>query len=104
MLHGIDRFGFPLAFLDRKIMLDILFKTYPDPGIIRLGERVTMLETLSDGVAVHTATGRVYRGDFVVGADGVHSVIRKEIWKALANTMPKKILNKEKTSKEIRFR
>ena len=85
-------------------MLDILFNNYPDPDKIRLGEKVTMVETLSDGVAVHTATGRVYRGDFVVGSDGVHSIIRKEIWRALQTTIPKKTLNKEKTSKEIDFR
>nr|Q9C447.1 RecName: Full=FAD-dependent monooxygenase paxM; AltName: Full=Paxilline synthesis protein M [Penicillium paxilli]AAK11530.1 PaxM [Penicillium paxilli] len=77
-----QRFGFPIAFLDRQKMLEILYKGYPDPSKIRLGQRVTSIESLDDGVLITTTTGHVYRGDLLVGADGVHSIVRREIWKA----------------------
>ncbi|TLS21196.1 uncharacterized protein PpBr36_10630 [Pyricularia pennisetigena] len=39
--------------------------------------------TTHESVRVHCADGTVYTGDLVVGADGIHSKIRSEIWRRL---------------------
>ncbi|KAL2874679.1 hypothetical protein SGCOL_010150 [Colletotrichum sp. CLE4] len=38
------------------------------------------VETTESGVAAHTRDGATYTGDILVGADGVHSIIREEMW------------------------
>lgn len=35
----------------------------------------------NDQVTVRTQDGSVYTGDIVVGADGVHSTVRQEMWR-----------------------
>jgi FAD dependent monooxygenase len=82
LFTGLHRFGFPIAFLDRQKLLEILYQRYPDPSKIRLKERVTAIKTSDSGATVTTANGSVYRGALVVGADGVHSIVRQEIWRA----------------------
>lgn len=84
-------------------MLDILYRNYPDRNKIILGQNVTMVETFSEGVAVHTAGGLVYGGDLVVGADGVHSIVRREIWRAMKNTSPTRALDEDRTG-ELMFK
>lgn len=79
---GSRRFGFPIAFLDRQLLLEILYQRYPDRSKIRLEEKVTAVETSDSGATVTTSNGSVYRGGLVVGADGVHSIVRREIWRA----------------------
>ncbi|CDM28240.1 hypothetical protein DTO013E5_3852 [Penicillium roqueforti] len=78
-----ERFGYPIAFLDRQKMLEILYHGYPDHQKICLDERVTKIEPCGDTVIVSTGNGSVYRGHLVVGADGVHSKVRQEIWNAV---------------------
>ncbi|KAJ5608614.1 hypothetical protein N7537_005233 [Penicillium hordei] len=81
-----ERFGYPIAFLDRQKILEILYQSYPDHRNIRLGERVTKIETCGDVAIVRTSKGSFYRGHLIVGADGVHSKVRQEIWNALERT------------------
>ncbi|CAI7598820.1 unnamed protein product [Penicillium palitans] len=83
-----ERFGYPIAFLDRQKMLEILYESYPDHRNIRLGEKVTTIESCGNTAIVRTSTGSVYRGHLIVGADGVHSKVRQEIWNALERTSP----------------
>ncbi|KAF7169438.1 hypothetical protein CNMCM6106_004343 [Aspergillus hiratsukae] len=77
-----ERFGYPLAFLDRQKVLEILFRSYNGNKRMHLNSEVNGLQVTSDGVVVTTIDGKEYHGHLVVGADGVHSVIRSEIWKA----------------------
>lgn len=83
VLMALHRFGYPIAFLDRQKMLEILYHGYPDHQKICLDERVTKIEPCGDTVIVSTGNGSVYRGHLVVGADGVHSKVRQEIWNAV---------------------
>jgi FAD dependent monooxygenase len=82
MVHVLHRFGYPLAFLDRQKVLEILFRSYSENKNMHLNSEVTGVEETSDGVVVTTTNGTRYHGHLVVGADGVHSVIRSEIWRA----------------------
>ena len=47
---------------------------------IVLGARVTASEQGADSVSIATANGQVFHGDLAVGADGVHSVIRQQLF------------------------
>lgn len=35
-----------------------------------------------EGVTVHCSDGSIYQGDVLAGAEGVHSKVRSEIWRA----------------------
>lgn len=52
----------------------------------------------TSGVTVQTDDGSVYQGDVAVGADGVHSKARSEIWRMLATEHPGRITYEEKSS------
>jgi salicylate hydroxylase len=49
------------------------------PGALHLGRRCIGFEQDQDGVWLMLENGERHRGDIVVGADGVHSEIRKQI-------------------------
>ncbi|KAA1420486.1 FAD-dependent monooxygenase [Mumia zhuanghuii] len=59
------------------ILLDRL-QTYADAEVV-FGEPVTGVEQGEDGVRVTTSTGRSWTADWVVGADGASSAVRKSI-------------------------
>lgn len=76
----VFRFGFPIAFLDRQKLLEILYRRYPHPERIHLNTKVTSISSARDEVSVVTAGGNVYRGHLIVGADGIHSQVRTAMW------------------------
>lgn len=68
--------------MERQKLLALLYGALPDKTKVKVGTRVTNIQQLSaDGVQVQTDTGAVYHADLVVGADGVHSFTRSELWK-----------------------
>ncbi|KAL4755992.1 FAD-dependent oxidoreductase [Aspergillus foveolatus] len=77
-----QRFGFPIAFLDRQKLLEILYTKLSDRSRIQLRSRVVSVLASDDGVTVTTDDAQTYTGQLVVGADGVHSRVRSEMWKA----------------------
>ncbi|KAE8391142.1 FAD/NAD(P)-binding domain-containing protein [Aspergillus alliaceus] len=98
------RFGFPIAFLDRQRLLEILYQNYPDGSKIRLGEKVTAIHPSSGRVTVTTAKGSVYHGQLVIGADGVHSQVREAIWRAVENMSSSSAIAKDRFSLTVEFR
>ncbi|KAG0653121.1 hypothetical protein ETB97_012949 [Aspergillus alliaceus] len=77
-----ERFGYPIAFLDRQKFLEILHTSYPNPSNIHTKHRVIRIQQLDSHAEVLTDSGQKFTGDLVVGADGVHSVTRSEIWRS----------------------
>ncbi|KAJ5263249.1 Monooxygenase FAD-binding [Penicillium angulare] len=70
------------AFLTRQTLLQILYKhmgTQKDK--VLTGKRVTSIEHHSSDVLVRCADGSSFRGDIVVGADGIRSEVREQMWK-----------------------
>jgi salicylate hydroxylase len=59
----------------RADLLDAVMSAVP-AGSIRLGRRCVRVGLDGDRVAVHFDDGEVIRPDIVIGADGIHSVIR----------------------------
>ncbi|KAL2817621.1 hypothetical protein BJX63DRAFT_429666 [Aspergillus granulosus] len=76
-----ERFGYPLAFLDRQKVLELLGASLPSPDKLHVDTKVVQVEEMADSVRVHASSGVCYDGDIVVGADGVHSVVREEMWR-----------------------
>ncbi|RAK99276.1 FAD-dependent oxidoreductase [Aspergillus ibericus CBS 121593] len=75
-----ERHAYPFAFLDRRILLKIL---YEQLGLqqerVHLNKRVVRVGHVADGVVAHCEDGSVFAGDLVVGADGVRSTVLQEM-------------------------
>nr|A0A2I6PIZ2.1 RecName: Full=FAD-dependent monooxygenase nodM; AltName: Full=Nodulisporic acid biosynthesis cluster protein M [Hypoxylon pulicicidum]AUM60051.1 FAD-dependent oxygenase [Hypoxylon pulicicidum] len=80
-----ERFGYPIAFLPRRRLLEILYTSYPDHSNIYTNKNVIKVQSHDNQVSVLTEDGNTYRGDLVVGADGVNSRVLSEIWKLAGN-------------------
>ena len=74
--------GAPYTQLHRADLHEILAARarQADPGIVRLDRRVTGFTESADGVELHFADGSSVRGDLLIGADGVKSVVRAQIF------------------------
>ncbi|WP_235022463.1 FAD-dependent monooxygenase [Amycolatopsis alkalitolerans] len=59
----------------RADLLDVLGSAVPD-GVVRLGKRCTELVMRGERPSVRFEDGEVIEADVVIGADGVHSVVR----------------------------
>ncbi|KAI0836659.1 FAD binding domain-containing protein [Hypoxylon sp. FL0890] len=77
----VNRFGYPIAFLHRRKLLEILYTSYPDHSNIYTEKNVIEVRSDDGQVSILTQDGHVYQGDLVVGADGVNSRILSEMWK-----------------------
>ncbi|KAH8890413.1 FAD binding domain-containing protein [Thozetella sp. PMI_491] len=77
----LKRHGHRMAFNERKTLLDILYANLKDKSKILTKKRAVKVEPLTPGVRVHTQDGDSFTGDLLIGADGVHSTIRKEMWR-----------------------
>ncbi|OAT13499.1 hypothetical protein BDBG_17831 [Blastomyces gilchristii SLH14081] len=74
----VQRHGYPLIFLERQLALKI-FYSHLDKSKVLTGKAVCNVALLHDGVTVTTKDGSVYSGDIVVGCDGIHSEVRREM-------------------------
>lgn len=73
--------GYGIAFLERQRLLKILFDYTPDANKILTKKTVVSVESLVDGVRVNCDDGSQFFGDIVAGADGVRSIVRREMWR-----------------------
>ncbi|MEU8133506.1 FAD-dependent monooxygenase [Streptodolium elevatio] len=71
------RFGMPLVVLHRADLVRALAEALP-PGTLRASSEVTGIRDDGDGVVVEG--GGIRRVDLVVGADGLHSTVRRLQW------------------------
>lgn len=75
----VDRLGAPVRMVPRRVLLERLLDGFPIHRI-RCDSRavgvVTSRDGVKDGVEVEFDDGSVARGDLVIGADGLHSMVR----------------------------
>lgn len=64
--------------------------------MIRTSKEVTNIKDLESGVVVETKDGAKYSGSILVGADGVHSRIRQEMWRLADAEIPGYISKRER--------
>jgi 2-polyprenyl-6-methoxyphenol hydroxylase-like FAD-dependent oxidoreductase len=69
------RFGGGVIVLHRAELLDLLAHAV-DAGTIHLGHTCTSIEQDASGVTATFANGATARGDLLIGADGLHSMVR----------------------------
>jgi 2-polyprenyl-6-methoxyphenol hydroxylase-like FAD-dependent oxidoreductase len=78
-----QRFGEPTVAIHRADLHRILLDALP-PGTVRPGARCTSFEQSEAGVTVRFAHGQTEVADLLIGADGIHSVIRQQLFPELA--------------------
>ncbi|KAL4953547.1 hypothetical protein BDW69DRAFT_200095 [Aspergillus filifer] len=71
--------GRPIIFMERSRALQILHGHIQDKSKIHALNGVVDYEETTEGVTVITQDGQSHRGDILVGADGIHSQVRKLI-------------------------
>ena len=76
-----ERFGAPSATVHRADLLDVLAGALQSTDI-RLGQRCVAVEARNGGAAARFADGSEIEADIVVGADGIHSKVRKSLFGA----------------------
>ncbi|KAL2684482.1 hypothetical protein Neosp_005560 [[Neocosmospora] mangrovei] len=77
----LERYGHHTSFIDRQMFLEILYNNLKRKASVISGQRAVSVKLLDHGVEVTTSKGEVYRGDVLVGADGIHSTVREEMWR-----------------------
>ena len=77
--EGTRRWGAPLYNVHRADLIEILADALPAESL-RLGLHSTGFSQDDNGVTVHIEDGDDLHGDVLIGADGIHSVIRKQLF------------------------
>lgn len=90
------RSGYSLFATTRHELITVLFTRFPQRDKIMTDHRVSNIDLDSQGVTVHCDNGASFKGDIVVGADGVHSTIRSEMWKHASKLAPDAFTPKDK--------
>ena len=80
--------GAPYTQLHRADLHDLLAARAraADPNVVRLNHKVTGFTESADGVELHFADGTSARGDLLIGADGLKSVVRAQMFGAAPAT------------------
>ncbi|KIA75410.1 monooxygenase [Aspergillus ustus] len=75
----IERYGYPSLWVGRRELLQSLYDCMSDKSKLLTDKRVASVRHFEDAVEVTTTDGSTYRGDILVGTDGVHSRVRQEM-------------------------
>jgi salicylate hydroxylase len=80
--EAIERYGFPYVTVFRPDLLQVLVDAVraKKPDAIHLGRRAVGMTQREGRVTLALEGGETVEGDALVGADGVHSVIRRELF------------------------
>ena len=73
-----ERFGAPYLFMHRADLHMAIYNALP-PGIAELNRKLVGVETSSRGATLAFDDGECVTADVVIGADGVHSLIRESM-------------------------
>ncbi|KAI9042944.1 FAD-dependent monooxygenase spyC [Aspergillus affinis] len=99
-----ERFGIPLAFLERRRLLQSLYSSLRDQSRVLVDRTVVSVQQNEGDISVvRVEDGSIYRGDLVVGADGVHSRVRREMWRLAEFHQPVGITHQEKNGMKIDY-
>lgn len=73
---NFPRTAYPASFVQRRDLLRVLSDGIPNKSKVHLSKRVTKIDHTDTEVLVHCKDGSIYSGEIVVGADGVHSIVK----------------------------
>lgn len=75
-------------YLDRQQLIEGLFEELANKTNIHTSCDIVNVEHTDQGVIAKARDGRVFTGSIVVGADGVHSRVRQEMWRMTEAEIP----------------
>ncbi|KAJ5233819.1 monooxygenase [Penicillium citrinum] len=75
----IQRYGYGFHWCDRTTVLEVLYENVKDKSKVIPNKRVETVQYAADSVSVTTIDGSIYSGDILIGTDGIHSRVRKEM-------------------------
>jgi 2-polyprenyl-6-methoxyphenol hydroxylase-like FAD-dependent oxidoreductase len=71
------------------MVLKVLYENIKDKKKVLTGKRLEKIIEMNDkGVKAVTTDGSIYSGDILIGADGVHSTTRGQMWELAARLEP----------------
>ncbi len=76
---AVTNFGAEFYHVHRADLLDILVEGLPD-SCVTFNARCTGVDSKGHTAIAHFADGSSYEADLIVGADGIHSVVRDALW------------------------
>lgn len=82
--------------MDRHACVRKLYESLPDQSRVVMNKKTVDITQSDDAVTVILDDGTTEKGDMVIGADGVHSVVRELMWKHANEQNPGTITEKEK--------
>jgi FAD-dependent urate hydroxylase len=74
----VNRLGAPVRMVPRRVLLERLLTDFPADRIQCRARAVSVIQT-DDGVRVGLQDGSSVTGDLLIGADGLHSVVREVV-------------------------
>ncbi|KAF4339130.1 zeaxanthin epoxidase chloroplastic [Fusarium beomiforme] len=80
--------SYPTIFIDRQMLLQALYDKLASKDLVYTGQAVKSVLELEDGIQVTTDKGNVFKGDILVGADGIFSRVRSEMWRIANESSP----------------
>ncbi|KAF7562282.1 hypothetical protein G7046_g1870 [Stylonectria norvegica] len=86
--HMENRHGYPMIFFDRKWLLQVLYRQIQHKDRVMLQSQVHKIDYQESGVHVLTKDGRKYSGTMIIGADGIHSAVRQEMFRIAGEEQP----------------
>lgn len=95
MTNGCVSHGYPILFLDRQTVLRVLYDNLKDRTKVLTGKRVKRIELDGNQARAITIDDSTYSGDIIVGADGIHSTVRDEMWRIADELSPGYISSSE---------
>ncbi|KAH7324853.1 hypothetical protein B0I35DRAFT_370280 [Stachybotrys elegans] len=79
--HYRARHGYAAQFMDRQWVLQCLYDNLQYKDRILLKRKITRVNHLEKGVQVITENGEQFHGSILAGLDGVHSTVRREMFR-----------------------
>ncbi|KAL3300790.1 hydroxylase [Colletotrichum asianum] len=98
--HLEARTGYPSIFIDRQMLLQVLYDNLKQKNKVNPSKRVNKIDLSEKGVTVHTTDGSIFEGD---NRYGIHSTVRSEMWRIGIKETPGYFPHDEQSSKSIRF-
>ena len=78
-----------MLFFNRQWFLKVLYDQLKHKDCIYLRSRVDRIKPIEGGIQVTTKDDRSYTGDILIGADGIHSIVRQEMRRIADATDPR---------------
>lgn len=79
--HSEEKYGGPYLHIHRADLVSILANavSYEKNCTVFTNEHVAEVRSLNNQAKITLSQGKTFTGDLVIGADGIHSVVRKQI-------------------------